>query len=79
MDRDEALQWPAQYFWAMLNVSLRQNLKGRFCTKKKRFSVEQIVAVLKPGVPRPKELSGLRMQPLTYSFELLLGYFSAQA
>jgi hypothetical protein len=30
-------------------------------------------------VPRPKELAGLRVQPLTYSFKLLLGYFSAQA
>lgn len=30
-------------------------------------------------VPRPKELSGLRVQPFTNSFKLLLGYFSAQA
>jgi hypothetical protein len=30
-------------------------------------------------VPRPKELFGLRVQPLTYSFKLLVGYFPAQA
>ena len=30
-------------------------------------------------VPRPKELSGLRMQPLAYRFKLLPGYLSAQA
>jgi hypothetical protein len=30
-------------------------------------------------VPRPKEFSGLRVQPLTYSFKLLLGYFSPRA
>jgi len=29
-------------------------------------------------VPRPEELFGLRVQPLTYSFKLLPGYFSAQ-
>jgi putative transposase len=56
-------------FATSVNVSLRQNLKGDFAWKKERFSVEQIVSVLKQaelGVPVAEVIGKVGIREQTF-------------
>ena len=75
VSRDQALI-PAD---ERLNGNRLRRGKGQIVQRPPFALLASVLADAVRTVPRPKELSGLRMQPLADRFKLLPGHFSAQA